>query len=376
LNQKTNAVSLHFFIANGSPIAMTTRYRCLHLSEQLRMLGHGTEIVDWWDETKVDPETPLNYDVIVLYRLMMSSAIERLIAAAQRLGKPVIYDTDDLIFEPDLIAAHRAVRSLSESDQKLYAEGVGRYLMTLQACDVVMTSTPVLADLARQRGKKAFVHRNSLGDEMLALANQLYEASSRRIGNSRVVIGYGSGTHTHDVDFVEATEALVHLLHQFPNAELWIAGPLNISQALENLGERVRRFPLTDWPGWFELASQLDIALAPLELDNIFCRAKSEIKFVEAGALRVPVVGSDVDPYRDSITQGEDGLLATSEKDWIDALSSLIESPERRREMGERARKTILQRYSPKARAADLARILPQLIATGKPSPVGRTIAE
>lgn len=340
---------------------MTTRYRCLHLSEQLQMLGHRTEIVDWWDETKVDPERPLQFDIIVLYRLMISPALERLITAAQRLGKPVIFDTDDLVFEPDLISAHRAVRDLSEPDQRLYAEGVGRYLMSLQASDAVMTSTPVLAELARRRGKKAFVHRNSLGLEMLALGRELYEKRPRDAGTPSVVIGYGSGTHTHDVDFREAANALVQLLTRFSRLELWLVGPLTISQSLESFGQRVRRFPLTDWPRWFELESQMDIALAPLEMGNIFCRAKSEIKFVEAGAVGVPIVGSDMDPYRDSITPGKDGLLAASEKDWIEALSSLIENPERRTEMSAHARETILQRYSPQARAADLALILPEL---------------
>ncbi len=347
----------HFFIVNGSPIPMTTRYRCLHLSEQLRMLGHETEIVDWWEEAKVDAETPLRYDVIVLYRLMMSPALAQLIAAAQRLGKPVIFDTDDLIFEPDLISAHRAVKDLSQEDQALYAVGVGRYLQTLLACDAVMTSTPVLAELARARGKRAFVHRNSLGVEMQTLANGLTK-SYRKEG---VVIGYGSGTHTHDVDFLEVAGALAYVLDKYPEAELWLVGPLTISANLQSYGDRVRRFPVMDWPGWFELENKMDIALAPLELDNIFCRAKSEIKFVEAGVVGVPIIGSEIDPYRESVTHGKDGLLARSQKDWFDTLTFLIENPAQTKEMGECARETVRRRYSPQTRAAELRLILPEL---------------
>ncbi len=336
---------------------MTTRYRCLHLSEQLRLLGYETEMVDWWEEAKVDAEMPLRFDVIVLYRLMMSPALAQLIAAAQRLGKPVIFDTDDLIFEPDLISAHRAVKDLSQEDQALYAVGVGRYLQTLLACDAVVTSTPVLAELARARGKRAFVHRNSLGIEMQALADRLPK-SYREEG---VVIGYGSGTHTHDVDFLEVADALAYVLDKYPEVELWLVGPLTISSSLESYGERIRKFPVLDWSGWFELENKMDIALAPLELDNIFCRAKSEIKFVEAGVVGVPIVASEIDPYRDSMTHGTDGLLARSMQDWIGALSSLIENPELRREMGVRARATVSQRYSLQARAADLRLILPEL---------------
>jgi glycosyltransferase involved in cell wall biosynthesis len=97
-------------------------------------------------------------------------------------------------------------------------------------------------------------------------------------------------------------------------------------------------------------------------MHNIFCRAKSEIKFVEAGALGVPVVASKIDSFKDAISHGEDGFLAASESDWERALSSLIEQPEQRSEMGERARRTVLNRYSPQARATELAALLPQLM--------------
>ena len=66
--------------------------------------------------------------------------------------------------------------------------------------------------------------------------------------------------------------------------------------------------------------SESDIALAPLEMGNIFCRAKSEIKFVEAGALGLPVVASDIAPFRDSITPGEDGFLAADEGESVVAI--------------------------------------------------------
>ena len=109
----------------------------------------------------------------------------------------------------------------------------------------------------------------------------------------------------------------------------------------------------------------MDIALAPLEPDNIFCRAKSEIKFLEAGALGVPVIASEIGPFKDAITRGEDGLLASSTQDWSDALSSLIEQPPRRHDLGERARRTVLQRYTSRTRAAELELLLPQLLGAG-----------
>lgn len=343
-----------FFIASGCPIATTTLYRCEHLQEQLHSLGHRARVVEWFSESDIHLDEALTYDVIVLYRLPMSEPLRTLIEQAQERLIRVVFDTDDLIFEPELLGWHRAVAQLSPEDQKQHRVGAERYLETLEAADVVTTSTPMLAELAAKRGKLSFVHRNALGREMIALANQL----GPRPVDGKVVIGYGSGTPTHDVDFEEAAGALAQVMSQHENVELWLAGPLTLPASLASFADRIRRFSLTDWRGWFELMSRMDIALAPLERENIFCRAKSEVKFFEAGALGLPVVATRIDPFEHAIEEGVNGLLAGGEAEWIEALTRLTESPELRRSLGEAARQTVLEKYSPQPRAAQLADLL------------------
>ncbi len=316
---------------------------------------------EWFDEAKIEIEGALGHSVIILYRLAMCPPLERLISAANQLGKPVIFDTDDLVFEPELTTWHRAVRNLNPGDQVQHLDGVRRYLMTLLACDSVTVATPLLAELARKRGKRSFLHRNALGREMRELADELYAERRNRAVESKVVIGYGSGTATHEVDFLEAAAALERVLGHFPQVELWIAGPLDLPATLQRFGERVRRYPLTDWQNWFRLMARMDLALAPLEMGNVFCRAKSEIKFVEAGALGLPVVASKIDPYQGSMTDGKDGFLAANEGEWTEALTSLIQHPQLRAQIGAAARATVMRSYSPEARAADLAKLLPEL---------------
>jgi glycosyltransferase involved in cell wall biosynthesis len=336
------------------------------LREQLQDLGHEADLALWFEESAIDPAAPQKYDAIFLYRVPMSAPVRTVMAEARAAGKPVIFDTDDLIFEPELIEWHRAVKKLGEADRKLHAEGVRRYLETLQGSDAVVTATPVLADLARKRGRPAFVHRNSLGKEMVSLTTRLHEERKERAAGDRIIIGYGSGTPTHDVDFQEATAALEQVLTRFSNVELWIMGPLTLPASLEKFGARVRRFPLGDWREWFEMMSKIDIAISPLEGNNIFCRAKSEIKFVEAGALGIPVVASDVDSYHAAISNGGTGFLAANTQEWRDALTCLIEDPERRRRMGENARAHVLDCYSPPARTADLAELLPRIMSEAR----------
>jgi hypothetical protein len=72
----------------------------------------------------------------------------------------------------------------------------------------------------------------------------------------------------------------------------------------------IERYPET-------LASlALDVAVAPLQ-DNPFNRAKSNLKLLEYGWLGIPVVASDLEPYRDS-----PAVLARA-GDWIEAIHAL-----------------------------------------------------
>ena len=277
------------------------------------------------------------------------------------MGTTIIFDTDDLVFEPQLVHWHRGVERLSRAEKELYADGVQRYLATLEASDFVTTATPLLSELARRRNKIAFTHRNALGREMQALADQLHSERQRRAAGDRVVIGYGSGTPTHDVDFQQAVPALLDIMARYAQAELWLAGPLELPESLHVFADRVRRYPLQDWQGWFRLASNFDINLAPLEPRNLFCRAKSEIKFVEAGALGIPTIATRIDAFVDAITPGMDGFLAGSESEWVESISALIERPELRTAVGSAARQTVIDRYSPAARAQDLGATVAQI---------------
>ncbi len=351
-----------FFIASGCPIATTTLYRCEHLRDQLQRLGHEAHVAEWFRDSDIDPNDAQNADIVILYRLEMSDRLERVIRGAREAGKPVVFDTDDLIFEPGLLGWHRAVEKLSAAEKQQHARGVQRYLDTLLASDAVMVATPKLAELVRKRGKPAFVHRNALDDEMLALANELVDVRSPRGDRDGIVIGYGSGTATHDVDFREAASALAHVLREFPQVELWIAGPLEVSAELEQMRDRVRRFPLTGWREWFQLASEFDISIAPLERDNVFCCAKSEIKFVEAGALAVPTIATRIGSFQEAIRDGSDGLLVDGSDEWQRALRLLITDRERRSAIGKAARKSVLARYTTDVRARELQTVLQQIL--------------
>lgn len=86
-----------------------------------------------------------------------------------------------------------------------------------------------------------------------------------------------------------------------------------------------------------------DIGIAPI-IDDEFNQYKSNIKWLEYAMLGVPVVASNLPPYED-ITDGVDGFLASTEDEWYEKLEKLITDAVLRREMGQKAKETVIDKY-------------------------------
>ncbi|MGC9396703.1 MAG: glycosyltransferase family 4 protein, partial [Anaerolineae bacterium] len=233
---------------------------------------------------------------------------------------------------------------------------------TFRRCDCVLTTTEFLAQEARSRGKPVYVARNAPCAEMFQLSEQAWAERQQQLNQEAseppVVLAYFSGTGSHNRDFQTIADPLVWVLSTYPQTWLHIGGQLDLGPAFEPFWDRIRRTPYVTWRELPQIIAQTDINLAPLEPDNPFCRAKSEIKFVEAALVGVPTVASRVEAYEHAITHGQDGLLAITSDEWRDALRTLLDHPDQRRDLGDAARRAIYARYTPEQRAEELWGIL------------------
>src|SRR5690606_11264703 len=121
---------------------------------------------NWDGDIELDLDLLSGFDLVVLQRVPITRSLRNAIRQMQDRGGLVLFDTDDLVFEPALASHHRAVQQLPEPQQRLYHDGVRRYAATLEMSDAVLVSSPLLAELAQRRHKPAFVHRNGFGQEM------------------------------------------------------------------------------------------------------------------------------------------------------------------------------------------------------------------
>lgn len=94
--------------------------------------------------------------------------------------------------------------------------------------------------------------------------------------------------------------------------------------------------------------SQIDIGIMPLA-DNEWSKGKCGFKLIQYSALAIPSVTSPVGVNTNIIQDGQNGFLASSEEEWVEKLSLLIEDATLRKTMGQTGRKTVEAHYSVEA---------------------------
>ena len=91
---------------------------------------------------------------------------------------------------------------------------------------------------------------------------------------------------------------------------------------------------------------QLDIALLPMADLPYNTVGKSPVKYLELSAMQVPVVASDLPPYRETIVDGVTGYLASGPEEWVEKTARLIKDTRHRQEIGQRAFRHAWKHYS------------------------------
>jgi glycosyltransferase involved in cell wall biosynthesis len=335
----------------------TRRYRAFNLYQQLCLAGLNCVLSDITDPALLRHAAASR--LVFIHRAAYNSFVRKIIEQVHANQGAVLFDTDDLIFDQ---AAFNWIDSPDFSDpirEKMYREHLDLQRKSLELADAVLVSTGYLAQQVNRLGKPVWVHRNGFSLELGALSESAWR--QRRINPERVVIGYASGTPTHNRDFALIQPVLKSILSRFPQAELWLLGLVEPKSEWGSVASQIRTLPLVPWRALPAVLAQLDINLAPLVEDNPFSQSKSEIKYMEAGLVGVATIASPTDAFRFAIQTGQNGLLASSQEQWSAALAGLIENSTLRHSIGETARQTILAQYNPALRAQQLRQLLSEI---------------
>lgn len=317
-------------------IPQCTRYRVLNKAEQLRKHGFAVKVVNLSD---FQLSMAQNASHIIIYRSPISPELLRLCHLAKEYGKPVFFDIDDLVFDTVYTDQLSYTQGLNSVEKGNYDAGVRNYGYMLENCDGAITSTNQLQEELFKYQSKVLLNRNLASDDLIAISSQYIKDYSQT--SDIVKIGYFSGSISHNENFELIKPAIKELLTKYSNVQLHIVGILDIPQDMKPFENQIVTHDYVDWDKLPALISEVDINLAPL-VDSIFNRAKSEIKWIEAGLVKVPTVASKIGAFSDAIVDGETGLLATDEE-WFDKLEALVLSPELRQKIADAAYRAVLE---------------------------------
>jgi len=343
------------------------RYRTDHMRESLESVGVSVGKVFYYE---LKPEHIKRYNVFIFYRCPWLKEFEGIFEEIRRKNKVSIYAVDDLVIDRKYTDNLPVVRAMLPEDRKLYDNGVERHNKLMRCCDYAITTTEGLADELKKYDnfRDVYIDRNSMSDEMIYYADKAIAEVKRDA--KKVVIGYFSGTNTHNEDFQMVAPALIKILKKYENVYIKLAGRLEAPEPLKDFADRLIFTPYVDWRRLPYELRQCDVTLSPL-IDSVFNRAKSENKWSESSLVEAATVASDVGAFKISIDNGKTGILVENTTDgWFRGISRLVEDVTLRENIARQAREYVRKNYRTTGQRAValqefLEEITPPVIAFG-----------
>lgn len=264
------------------------------------------------------------FDIIFIQReAFMTGAVYFEKRFSQSSAK-VIFDFDDSIWLLDT----------SEGNKKWqWLKSAKKTSRIISYADMVFAGNKYLANYAKPFNKNVTVIPTTID-------TQLFCRDSAYTDNRKICIGW-SGSHT-TIKHFEAGIPFLKLLKQKYGDRIYfkVMGDSDyVNKELDIKG--------ISWSSDTEvpIISSFDIGIMPLPNDE-WVKGKCGLKGLSYMALEIPTVMSAVGVNTEIITDGENGFLATTETDWVNKLSLLIDSFELRKKLGINGRKTVEEKYS------------------------------
>ena len=344
--------ALKVAIIGEMSLPLCKKYRVTQKQEMFEELGIPCSVTSWLDYEEARKQISLA-SVVIFYRVPAFPNVMALINECRRLRIKTYWDVDDLIFDEEILKISGTISSLDEQDRNGIINSAKLYREAMLACDEGIASTSGLAEAMREAGlKTVHVVENALDIETLKAAQEINSKAQHSDNIIRII--YGSGSKTHNVDFMEAAAAVAETLKKYPNVRFRYIGYLELPADFDDVKDQIEHISFCNYTEYLAYLAECDISIAPLE-NFIFNDAKSNIKYLEASITKLASVCSPRAAFADAIEQGKTAFLADSKQQWLDAFDALIQDEQLRHNMAAAAYESVTQRYAPAAVGKTLA---------------------
>jgi glycosyltransferase involved in cell wall biosynthesis len=245
---------------------------------------------------------------------------------AKVFRKKIIYDFDDAIWISDGRAESLLLQSIKFR---------GKVRSICRWAYKVSCGNAYLCDFARQYNNNVVRNPTTI-DTTLKHDPDLLRSSVGR--PNHLVIGW-TGSHS-TLKYLKVIEHCLQLIQrQFQDVTFVVIADRKPDIDL--------KFEFIPWNEDSEIADLLrfDIGIMPLP-DDEWSKGKCGFKALQYMALKIPAVASAVGVNTHIIETDRNGILCTTEDDWLEALTVLIRNPALRLKLGEQGRKKVIGAYS------------------------------
>jgi len=294
----------------------TSIHRCMIPAKALRDAGYDASLC------RLSEMENIHADVVFVERSLYIPEVHYNIQRLEKEGAKIIATWDD---------AYQIMPDYVRSKPTWNNENVARFRHCLKLVDCAIVPSEVLADDFRRYCKDIRVVKNYCD-------GGLYQVSREtKPGQVRLFYG-GNDTHYHSIMESGIIPALQMIFDKYPLAVMYAVGTPRITDLFSSgLPEgRVAShgwISLDEWPKF--VAEHADIIVSPLSGE--YDRRRSGIKANDAAMFSIPMVATDMEPYRDTGAY----LVPNDEKEWYKALSNLVYSSIARNTLGKKIHKTM-----------------------------------
>lgn len=307
-----------------------------------------------------DEEVVREFDALLVQRTAVDSAtITAFLQAVGEHRKKLLYEIDD-----DLPAYE------GREDRIDYSSGKSAVLQLLRRADTVLTSTEALAERFGQHNHRVVVCENALSERLWFSPfddNQFVTTDLGPRDSEEVRIIY-MGTKTHEEDLLILEEPIKKLREENPGIRLFTVGVTSRTDSWYEtlqIPNKYKAYP--HFVPWFrQLASQMDLAVAPLK-DTHFNKGKSPLKFLEYAAAGICGLYSQVEPYVLAVEDCKTGYLVQNSTDaWVEALNRAIENSTEREQIATNAYADVAATHGMRNQARRLDDLVLELLQSYK----------
>lgn len=278
-----------------------------------------------------------DYDIIVLQQ-PRGMAWMRKILALQERGKTVLYEIDDYLHGIRKMEDHDFRDSFTKKELKSFE-------ICMQVCDGIICSTEYIARRYRAFNEKTWVCMNGIDAGRYKLTRP-----------QRLTVNIGwAGATGHAKAFNPWAQQVARIMQEYDTACFVSIGQNYAEAFAEPFGrERCISTPFTSLETYPAAMTMFDIALGSAGKGSFF-RGKSDLRWLEAAALGVPIIADPV-VYPD-IVHGETGLHAETPEEIYDCLDRLVGNEEARERIGQQARQYVLENRTMQQAAVQWGRV-------------------